>query len=1003
MADSDLALAMAIAENSDSSQDEDFQLPTHAGQLCILSKIGHPPKRQRKSHCLSKKRTVLEKPQRTSIERKENQDQRSCRNGRSLAKVNFTDPDPLQVRRPLATRKPNVENRTLPSPAESSKGDLSKDQDEKGETAVNKAQTCTDRAPKVLCDQPSEAHGASSGSYLPHYCQKEAGETRKDLFSSVPESYHSYHNQAKTQEEVMLEALKGGAQTFQQMEGIFKPQSKIAGMAQTLSPRPSSTVEGVLHHIAQKPGDLLVEMVEGNATFSSMNAVISLAEEDDLVIDLMEPKQQQFEPDCIQQGNVPAVDCLSSGNVNPDSQFNALLNLCVNSVSDDEEVDELHADSLDHNLAVEDGSVQVEELICSLLTQKRCREPSLSCSSLSCDVYLEPIEASSEVLLKSHTENNPLLTISPKTCLEAPNLSLVCEDFSDCKQDDADGKPYSEGTGVCIESNLEQPLECPVCGSCITGLSLEQREAHTNACLDSIDRKETRAEAIISFMDTDQLNRPDGKSELGECVQEDCSLDLTPVLRWLQTLNLSRYADIFVREEIDWDTLKCLTDEDFITLGITALGPRRKILHALQQLEKGRHDNLINSNCMNRGAENKQQVEADTTGKKRITDFFELPTCLQGEGASGPQTEPANKERRGGSGGVAARKRIMADLAGIPEWMSIPGTKFYVDAFQHPRADCSHWFLTHFHTDHYQGLTRAFRYGHVYCSPITAQLVNTRIGVPWERLKSLPLDQTTEIDGVKVTLIDANHCPGSVMILFQPQNGKAVLHTGDFRFSEDMASNLMLQACNIHTVILDTTYCNPQYVFPKQEVVIQFIIDAIQAEAFNPSTLFLIGTYTIGKERIFFEVAKALQKKIFCSATKLRLLQCMNFPDEDMKWLTTNERDAHIHVVPLWSIASFKRMNYIARHNAGRYNSIVSFSPTGWSFGRGKKRTPGRRWRQGTVVRYEVPYSEHCSFKELKDFVKFTNPVNIIPSVYNDSAEAADALIALLLNEEEDG
>jgi DNA cross-link repair 1A protein len=38
-----------------------------------------------------------------------------------------------------------------------------------------------------------------------------------------------------------------------------------------------------------------------------------------------------------------------------------------------------------------------------------------------------------------------------------------------------------------------------------------------------------------------------------------------------------------------------------------------------------------------------------------------------------------------------------------------------------------------------------------------------------------------------------------------------------------------------------------QYDFPNQETVIQFIIDAIQAEAFNPRTLFLIGTYTIGE------------------------------------------------------------------------------------------------------------------------------------------------------------
>ena len=38
-----------------------------------------------------------------------------------------------------------------------------------------------------------------------------------------------------------------------------------------------------------------------------------------------------------------------------------------------------------------------------------------------------------------------------------------------------------------------------------------------------------------------------------------------------------------------------------------------------------------------------------------------------------------------------------------------------------------------------------------------------------------------------------------------------------------------------------------QYDFPKQDLVIQFVIDAIQAEAFNPKTLFLIGTYNIGE------------------------------------------------------------------------------------------------------------------------------------------------------------
>ncbi|KAK1385293.1 hypothetical protein POM88_023028 [Heracleum sosnowskyi] len=175
----------------------------------------------------------------------------------------------------------------------------------------------------------------------------------------------------------------------------------------------------------------------------------------------------------------------------------------------------------------------------------------------------------------------------------------------------------------------------------------------------------------------------------------------------------------------------------------------------------------------------------------------------------------------------------------------------------------------------YQGLTKSFSHGKIYCSSITAKLVNLKIGISWDNIQILPLNQKISIAGIDVTYFDANHFPSSIIILFEPPSGKAVLHTGDFH----------------------TTYCDPQYDFPKQEGVIQFVIEAIQAEVFNPKTLFLIGSYTIGKERLYLEVARVLRKKVYINAAKLHILECLGIPNEDMQWFTTNEQESHIRIV----------------------------------------------------------------------------------------------------------
>ena len=76
----------------------------------------------------------------------------------------------------------------------------------------------------------------------------------------------------------------------------------------------------------------------------------------------------------------------------------------------------------------------------------------------------------------------------------------------------------------------------------------------------------------------------------------------------------------------------------------------------------------------------------------------------------------------------------------------------------------------------------------------------------------LPMDNPTEVDGALVTPIDANHCPGAVLLLFQLRGGRTVLHTGDFRYDPATMSRhpslLGLRASGhaLDLLYLDTTY-----------------------------------------------------------------------------------------------------------------------------------------------------------------------------------------------------
>ena len=56
---------------------------------------------------------------------------------------------------------------------------------------------------------------------------------------------------------------------------------------------------------------------------------------------------------------------------------------------------------------------------------------------------------------------------------------------------------------------------------------------------------------------------------------------------WLGKLGLGQYARRFAENDIDFDILSDLTDQDLEKIGVTSLGHRRKLLRAIANLKGG--------------------------------------------------------------------------------------------------------------------------------------------------------------------------------------------------------------------------------------------------------------------------------------------------------------------------------------------------------------------------------------------------------------------------------
>ncbi|PNT04424.2 hypothetical protein POPTR_014G139600v4 [Populus trichocarpa] len=381
---------------------------------------------------------------------------------------------------------------------------------------------------------------------------------------------------------------------------------------------------------------------------------------------------------------------------------------------------------------------------------------------------------------------------------------------------------------------------------------------------------------------------------------------------------------------------------------------------AAEVVEPSHSRNLKQANLWQMWGQNKPSSLSSPPPKKKLkpTQF-----CSQGKAAS---SSPKHNRPRA-----------------CPFYKRIPDTGFSVDAFRYgPIPGCSAYFLTHFHYDHYGGLTKGWSHGPIYCTPLTARLLTICLSLNSLYIHPLELDTEYVIQGVKVTLLEANHCPGAALLHFRLPTGLCYLHTGDFRASKLMQAHPLLANNRVNVLYLDTTYCNPKYKFPSKEDVLSYVVRVTKSSLKKqPKTLVVVGAYSIGKESVYLAISKALGVKIYANNSRRRILQSFGWPDLSTN-LCTKAIDTCLHVLPISSLRYETLKDYLKNH-VNQYAAVLAFRPTGWTYseGLGRELDLIRPSTRGNITIYGVPYSEHSSFTELRDFVEFLKPDKIIPTV----------------------
>jgi DNA ligase-1 len=149
-------------------------------------------------------------------------------------------------------------------------------------------------------------------------------------------------------------------------------------------------------------------------------------------------------------------------------------------------------------------------------------------------------------------------------------------------------------------------------------------------------------------------------------------------------------------------------------------------------------------------------------------------------------------------------------------------------------------FVSHGHADHFA------RHDRIITSKPNAHILRARYNVTPSRLEPLEFQQPFDHKGFTIRLFPAGHIYGSAMIhLTRKSDGATLLYTGDFKARRGLTAEepVFRQA---DTLIMETTFGKPQFVFPTITEVSGDILNFVNT-ALEEGATPVLHAYSLGK------------------------------------------------------------------------------------------------------------------------------------------------------------